>query len=100
MSRRCSVTGKGVLVGNHVSHANNRTKRRFLPNLQRTALMSEALGKPVRLRISTRGIRTVEHNGGLDTFLLKTPDAELSPEVRRIKRLIEKKVAAAQPAAR
>ena len=97
MSRRCSVTGKGVLVGNHVSHANNRTKRRFLPNLQRTALMSEALGKPVRLRISTRGIRTVEHNGGLDAFLLATPDAELSPEVRRIKRQIEKKVAA-QPA--
>mgnify|MGYP001237713283 CR=1 FL=1 len=100
MSRRCSVTGKGVLVGNHVSHANNRTKRRFLPNLQRTALMSAALGKPVRLRISTRGIRTVEHNGGLDAFLLSTPDAELSPEVRRIKRQIKKKVAAAQPAAR
>jgi len=100
MSRRCSVTGKGVLVGNHVSHANNRTKRRFLPNLQRTALMSEALGKPVRLRISTRGIRTVEHNGGLDAFLLSTSDADLSPEVRRIKRQIEKKVAAAQPATR
>jgi large subunit ribosomal protein L28 len=100
MSRRCSVTGKGVLVGNHVSHANNRTKRRFLPNLQRTALMSDALGKPVRLRISTRGIRTVEHNGGLDAYLLATPDAELSPEVRRIKRRIAKKVAASQPAAR
>ena len=100
MSRRCSVTGKGVLVGNHVSHANNRTKRRFLPNLQRTALMSEALGKPVRLRISTRGIRTVEHNGGLDAYLLATPDAKLSLEVRRIKRQIAKKVAATQPAAR
>jgi large subunit ribosomal protein L28 len=98
MSRRCSVTGKGVLVGNHVSHANNRTKRRFLPNLQVASLMSETLGETVRLRLSTRGIRTIEHNGGLDAFLLSANDADLAPEVRRLKRKIAKKAAATQAA--
>jgi large subunit ribosomal protein L28 len=95
MSRRCSVTGKGVLVGNHVSHANNRTKRRFLPNLQVASLMSESLGETVRLRLSTRGIRTIEHNGGLDAYLLSASDADLAPEIRRLKRKIAKKAAAA-----
>lgn len=88
MSRRCQITGKGVLTGNNVSHANNKTRRRFLPNLQESALLSDALGVSVRMRVSTRGIRTVEHNGGLDAFLLGMPDRRLSPEARVIKRRI------------
>jgi large subunit ribosomal protein L28 len=89
MARRCMITGKGVLVGNNVSHANNKTKRRFLPNLQRTSLLSEALGGAVRLRVSANGIRTVEHNGGIDAFLLGTPDRKLTIEARRLKRRVE-----------
>ena len=73
MSRRCFLTGKGVLVGNNVSHANNKTKRRFLPNLQQASVLSDALGQPVRLRLTTRAIRTIEHNGGLDAYLLARP---------------------------
>jgi large subunit ribosomal protein L28 len=92
MARRCIITGKGVLVGHNVSHANNKTKRRFLPNLQRTSLLSDALGSAVRLRISTRGIRTIEHNGGIDAYLLGTPDNKLTPEARRLKRRIESAV--------
>jgi large subunit ribosomal protein L28 len=88
MARRCIITGKGVQVGHNVSHANNKTKRRFLPNLQRTSLLSDALGAPVRLRLTTRGIRTVEHNGGIDAYLLATPDRRLSMEARRLKRRI------------
>jgi large subunit ribosomal protein L28 len=88
MSRRCQITGKGVLTGNNVSHANNKTRRRFLPNLQETALLSDALGASVRMRVSTRGIRTIEHNGGLDAYLLGTPDRRLPPEARVIKRRI------------
>lgn len=90
MSRRCIVTGKGVLVGNNVSHANNKTKRRFLPNLQVTSLISDALGRRVRLRLSSRGIKTIEHAGGLDAWLLRTPDADLDLDTRRIKRSVEK----------
>ncbi|MCS6854570.1 MAG: 50S ribosomal protein L28 [Elioraea sp.] len=90
MARRCSVTGKGVLTGNNVSHANNKTRRRFLPNLQETSLMSDILGTTVRLRLSTRGIRTIEHNGGLDAWLLSTPDRKLSPEALELKRRIER----------
>ena len=89
MARRCMITGKGVLVGNNVSHANNKNKRRFLPNLQRTSLLSEALGGAVRLRVSANGIRTVEHNGGIDAYLLGTPDRKLTLEARRLKRRIE-----------
>jgi large subunit ribosomal protein L28 len=88
MSRRCFITGKGVQVGNNVSHANNKTKRRFLPNLQATSVLSDALGHSVRLRLSTRGIRTIEHNGGLDAYLLDTPDAKLDIAARRLKRRI------------
>ena len=88
MSRRCFITGKGVQVGNNVSHANNKTKRRFLPNLQATSMLSDALGHSVRMRVSTRGIRTIEHNGGLDAYLLDTPDTKLSLEARRLKRRI------------
>ena len=94
MARRCDVTGKGVMVGNNVSHANNKTKRRFLPNVQDTSMMSEVLGKLVRLRLSAAGMRTVEHKGGLDAWLLDTPASRLSPEVRRLKRRIERAVAA------
>lgn len=89
MSRRCFITGKGVLVGNNVSHANNKTRRRYLPNLQTTSVLSDALGLSVRLRLSTNGIRTIEHNGGLDAYLLSTNDAKLTPDARRLKRRVE-----------
>jgi large subunit ribosomal protein L28 len=89
MSRRCEVTGKGVLVGHNVSHSKRRTKRRFMPNLQDASLYSEALGLAVKMRLSTAGIRTVEHNGGIDTYLLSTPDAKLPTEARRLKRRVE-----------
>ena len=94
MSRVCYVCGKGPRTGNNVSHANNRTRRRFLPNLQRTSLMSEALGRPVRLRLTTSAIRTIEHKGGLDAFLKGAKKADLGPEARVIKRRIEKASAA------
>ena len=90
MARRCQVTGKGVMTGNNVSHANNRTRRRFLPNLQETALLSDALGQMIRLRLSTHAIRTIEHNGGLDAFLAKAKVADLSLEARRLKKRIAK----------
>ena len=90
MSRRCIVTGKRVLVGNNVSHANNKTKRRFVPNLQVVSLLSDALGKPIRLRLSSRGIKTLEHAGGLDAWVLRTPDARLDLDTRRLKRRIRK----------
>ena len=80
MARRCAFTGKGVMSGNNVSHANNKTRRRFLPNIQQTAMFSDALGRMVRLKLSTRAIRTIEHNGGLDAFLLSTPDRKLGVE--------------------
>ncbi|MDJ0946837.1 MAG: 50S ribosomal protein L28 [Kiloniellales bacterium] len=102
MARRCAFTGKGVQTGNNVSHAHNKTRRRFLPNLQRTSLYSDSLGEMVRLRLSTRAIRTIEHNGGLDAFLLSTANAKLGEEARRLKRRIQKataKVEAAAPAA-
>ena len=92
MSRRCIVTGKGVLVGHNVSHANNKTKRRFMPNLQVTSLTSDALGRGIRLRLSARGVKTVEHAGGLDAWLLRTPDAKLDVDTRRIKRRIQKAI--------
>jgi large subunit ribosomal protein L28 len=97
MAKRCIISGKGVQVGNNVSHANNKTKRRFLPNLQVASLLSDALGASVRLRLSTRGLRTIEHNGGIDAYLLGTSDAKLSPEARRLKRRIA--VAAARKGA-
>ncbi|MBN8875696.1 MAG: 50S ribosomal protein L28 [Rhodospirillales bacterium] len=90
MSRRCEITGKGVLSGNNVSHANNKTRRRFLPNLQVTSLLSDILGSEVRLRLSTRAIRTIEHNGGIDAFLLGTPNTKLTDEGRVLKRRIER----------
>lgn len=88
MARRCDLTGKGVLTGNNVSHANNRTRRRFLPNIQETSLLSDALGQMVRLKLSTGALRTVEHRGGLDAFLKAARASELSPEARRLKKRI------------
>ena len=98
MSRRCDFTGKGVQTGNNVSHANNRTRRRWLPNIQETSLMSDALGKPVRVKVSTAAIRTIEHNGGMDAYLMKTPDRKLGPSAialkKKIKEALDAKAAA------
>ena len=88
MSRRCEITGKGVLSGNNVSHANNKTRRRFMPNLQLTSLLSDTLGFAVRLRLSTQAIRTVEHNGGIDAFLLTTNASKLTERGRELKRKV------------
>ena len=89
MSRRCELTGKGPMVGNNVSHANNKTKRRFLPNLNDVTLQSETLGRGVKLRISASALRTVDHRGGLDAFLAKAKDTELSSRALKVKREIE-----------
>lgn len=99
MARRCAFVGKSVMSGNNVSHANNRTRRRFLPNMQATALYSDALSKMVRLRLSTSAIRTIEHKGGLDSFLTGTADSKLGIEAIRVKRQIEKAKARQQTAA-
>ena len=88
MARRCELTGKGVMVGNNVSHALNRTRRRFLPNLVNVTLLSDALNRPVKLRVSAAALRTVEHRGGLDAFLLKQSDDTLSPLAQGIKKEI------------
>ena len=95
MSRICELTGKGRQIGHNVSHANNKTKRTFLPNLQNVTLLSDALGKGVKLRVSTHGLRSVEHNGGLDNWLAKTSDEKLSLKANRLKREIAKKLKAA-----
>ena len=94
MARRCELTGKGVMTGNNVSHALNRTRRRFLPNLLNVTLLSEALDRPVKLRITAYALRTVEHRGGLDAFLLKQADADLSPLALGIKKEIRAALAA------
>lgn len=91
MSRVCELTGKAVLYGNNVSHANNKSRRRFLPNLNNVSLISDTLNQSIRFRISANGLRSVEHNGGLDNFLLKTRDDNLSLKARRLKKLIAKK---------
>ncbi len=91
MSRVCELTGKGVQVGHKVSHSNHKTKKRFLPNLVHVTLQSEALGQGVRLRISANGLRSVEHRGGLDAFLLKASDGELSSNARDLKKKITAK---------
>lgn len=95
MSRRCIITGKGVQAGNNVSHAHNKTRRRFLPNLQRVSLQSETLGEAVRMRVTTSALRTIEKNGGLDSWLLGTPNRKLTADARRLKRRIERKAAGA-----
>lgn len=93
MSRRCQITGKGVLSGNNVSHANNRTRRRFLPNLQDASLLSDTLGTSVKLRLCTRAIRTIEHNGGIDAYLAKTPARRLPAEAQLLKRRLARAAA-------
>src|SRR5690606_1865451 len=93
MSRVCELTGKAVMYGNNVSHANNKTRRRFLPNLNNVSLISDTLNQIYRFRISPNALRSVEHNGRLDNFLLKSRDADLSIKARRLKKLIEKKQA-------
>jgi len=98
MSRICELTGRGRQVGHNVSHANNKTKRVFLPNLQNVTLISDTLERGVKLRVSTHGLRSVEHVGGLDNWLLKTADTKLSLRVRRLKREIAKKATTAQAA--
>ncbi len=88
MSRRCAISGKGVLSGNNVSHANNKSRRRFLPNLQEQSLLSDVLGGAIRVRLTTHALRTIEHNGGLDAFLLSTPNRNLPEEAQVLKRRI------------
>ena len=95
MSRVCELTGKGPMSGNNVSHANNKTKRRFLPNLNDVTLQSETLGRGVKLRISAAALRSVDHRGGLDAYLAKAKDTELSNRARKVK----KEIAKAQTAA-
>jgi large subunit ribosomal protein L28 len=95
MSRICELTGKGRLVGHNVSHANNKTKRTFLPNLQNVTLLSDSLEQGFKFRVSTSGLRSVEHNGGLDNWLLKTSDEKLSASARKVKKEVLKKQKAA-----
>jgi large subunit ribosomal protein L28 len=94
MSRRCELTGKMALTGHKVSHSNRKSKRRFLPNLCNVTLISDALGRSVRLRITANALKSVDHRGGLDAFLLKAKDAELAPRVLELKRQITRKRAA------
>lgn len=93
MSRVCELSGKTVMSGNNVSHALNRTRRVFRPNLIKSKLLSDALGQSVSMKISTSALRTVEHNGGLDNYLLKARDANLSVKARRLKKLVKQKLA-------
>lgn len=95
MSWRCDLTGKGPLVGHKVSHSNIKTKRRFLPNLQNVTLISDALGRSFKVRVSTNALKSVDHRGGLDNFLLKAKDDELSPKMLKVKRELAKKKEAA-----
>ena len=99
MARRCELTGKGVMSGNNVSHANNKSRRRFLPNLKEVSLMSDALERSVRLRITAYALRSVEHRGGLDAFLVKASKDELSPKAALLRKEVLAKLAAAAPAA-
>jgi large subunit ribosomal protein L28 len=94
MSRRCELTGKGPMVGNNSSHANNKTRRRYLPNLNDVTLQSETLGRGVKMRISAHALRSVDHRGGLDAFLAKAKDVELSPNALKVKKEIAKAQAA------
>jgi len=93
MSRRCQLSGRGVQYGNNVSHANNKTRRRFLPNLQKTSMFSQALARPIRLRLTPHAIRTVEQKGGLDAFLLDARDADLEPAILKLKKQVKKALA-------
>lgn len=90
MSKKCDITGTGVMTGNNVSHANNRTRRRFLPNLQIVSLLSETLGKIFKLKICSSTLRSIEHNGGLDSYLTSTSNTKLTDEAKKIKKAIAK----------
>ncbi|MBZ0138626.1 MAG: 50S ribosomal protein L28 [Pseudorhodoplanes sp.] len=94
MSRKCDLTGKSAQVGHKVSHSNRKTKRRFLPNLVNVTLQSDALAQSVKLRVSANALKSVDHRGGLDAFLIKAKDADLSPKALEIKRKLTKKLAA------
>lgn len=98
MSRACQITGKKPMSGNNVSHANNRTRRRFLPNLQETRIYSETLKRYIRLRVSVHGMRTLEHKGGIDAFILGTAPTKLDPALRKLRPEMEEKSKAAQSA--
>lgn len=100
MSRRCMITGKAVMTGNNVSHAKNRTRRRFLPNLQNAGIYSEALQRRIRLRVSARGLRTIEHKGGLDAYLMGTAPSKLVAVLRPIKAQVAKALAAGKDSAK
>ena len=99
MSRRCELTAKGPQVGHKVSHSNIKTKRRFLPNLCNVTFISDALGRNVRLRVSTNAIKSVDHRGGFDAFMIKAKGTELSPKALLLKKAIEKKLAGGAPEA-
>lgn len=100
MSRRCMITGKAILTGNNVSHAKNRTRRRFLPNIQDTSMYSEVLGVNIKLRATSNGIKTVEHNGGIDSWLMSIAPTKLDPKLRpwraKVAKAIEKKAVKAK----
>lgn len=95
MSRRCELTGKGVMTGNNVSHAKNRTRRRFLPNLNNVSLVSETLGRTFKFKISASALRSVDRKGGLDSFLIKANEEDLSPAALKVKRDLNKSVSTA-----
>ena len=95
MSRRCDLSGKGVMTGNNVSHANNKTRRRYLPNLNNVTLLSESLGRSFKFRVSAAALRSVDHRGGLDGYLAKAKDADLAPNALKVKRELEKAAATA-----
>ena len=94
MAKKCEISGTGVMSGNNVSHANNRTRRRFLPNLQVISLLSDILGKTFKLKISAKTLRSIEHNGGLDSYLETTSNSKLTDEAKKIKKSIAKKKSA------
>lgn len=96
MARKCEISGTGVLSGNNVSHANNKTRRRFLPNLQVVSLLSDVLGKVFKLKVCSKTLRTIEHNGGLDSYLESTSNSKLTDEAKKIKKAIAKKKASAK----
>ena len=100
MVKKCDITGTGVMSGNNVSHAHNKTRRRFLPNLQVVSLLSETLGKMFKLKVCSKTLRSIEHNGGLDAYLESTSGNKLSEEALKIKKAVAKKKGpAAKPAA-
>ena len=95
MAKKCDIAGTGAQSGNNVSHANNRTRRRFLPNLQSVSLLSETLGKIFKLKVCSKTLRSIEHNGGLDAYLEKTSNTNLTVEAKKIKNTIAKSIASA-----